>query len=53
MATAEFSMFAGILNAELSQHQLLGFELVQSFVCSDAFMAEWSNILCFHYSFIC
>ena len=26
MATAEFSKFAGILNAALSQHRLLGFE---------------------------
>ena len=29
MATAEFSKFAGILSAALSQHQLLGFEIVQ------------------------
>ena len=27
MATAEFSKFAGILNAALSQHHLLGFEI--------------------------
>ena len=27
MATAEFSKFAGILSAALSQHQLLGFEV--------------------------
>ena len=26
VATAEFSKFAGILSAELSQHHLLGFE---------------------------
>ena len=29
MATAEFSKFAGILNAALSQHDLLEFEIVQ------------------------
>ena len=29
MATAEFSKFAGILSAVLSQHHLLGFELAQ------------------------
>ena len=29
VATAEFSKFAGILNAALSQHHLLGFEIVQ------------------------
>ena len=29
MATAEFSKFAGILSAALSQHHLLGFEIVQ------------------------
>ena len=29
LATAEFSKFAGILNAELSQHHLLGFEIAQ------------------------
>ena len=27
MATAEFSKFAGILSAALSQHHLLGFEI--------------------------
>ena len=27
MATAEFSKFAGILNAALSRHHLLGFEI--------------------------
>ena len=44
VATAEFSKFADILSAALSQHQLLGFEIAQlefhtstSFVCSDAF----------------
>ena len=43
VATAEFSKFAGILSAALSQHHLLGFETVQlnsisstSLVCSDA-----------------
>ena len=29
MATAEFSKFAGILNAALSQYHLSGFEIVQ------------------------
>ena len=29
MATAEFSKFAGILSATLSQHYLLGFEVAQ------------------------
>ena len=29
MATAEFSKFTGILNAALSQHHLLGFEIGQ------------------------
>ena len=29
MATAEFSKFAGILSAALSQHHLLGFEIAQ------------------------
>ena len=28
MATAEFSKFAGILSAALSQHHLLGFEII-------------------------
>ena len=43
MATAEFSKFAGMLSAALSQHHLLGFELTQlefhhlpSFVGRDA-----------------
>ena len=29
MATAEFSKFAGILSAALSQHHLIGFEIAQ------------------------
>ena len=29
VATAKFSKFAGILSAALSQHHLLGFEIVQ------------------------
>ena len=29
VATAEFSKFAGILSAALSQHHLLGFEIIQ------------------------
>ena len=42
VAPAEFSKFAGILSAALSQHHLLGFEIDQleftstNFVCSDA-----------------
>ena len=43
VATAEFSKFAGILSAALSQHHLLGFEIAQlefhtsaSFVNSNA-----------------
>ena len=43
VATAEFSKFAGILSAALSQHHLLGFEIAPlefhtsiSFVRSDA-----------------
>jgi len=41
-ATAEFSIFAGILSEALSPHHLLGFEIAQLefhhptiFVCSD------------------
>ena len=44
VATAEFSKFAGISSAALSQHHLSGFEKLHwnsitstSFVCSDAF----------------
>jgi len=29
VATAEFSIFAGILSAALSQHHLLGFKIAQ------------------------
>ena len=43
VATAEFSKFADILSAALSQHRLLGFEIAQlefftstSLICSDA-----------------
>ena len=32
MATAEFSKFADILSAALSQHHLLGFEIAQQIV---------------------
>ena len=32
MAPAEFSKFAGILRAALSQHHLLGFEIAQLYV---------------------
>ena len=34
VATAEFSKFAGILNAALSQHHLLGFEIAHS-ICQQ------------------
>ena len=37
VATAEFSKFAGILSAALSQHHLLGFEIAQlefHFLCT-------------------
>ena len=50
MATAEFSKFAGILSAALSQHHLSGFEIAQlnsitstSFVCSDGWLYEIAN----------
>ena len=33
VATAEFSKFAGILSAALSQHHLLEFEIVQLVFC--------------------
>ena len=33
VATADFSKFAGILSAALSQHQLLGFEIAQLDLC--------------------
>ena len=42
VASAEFSKFAGVLSAALSQHHLPGFEIAQLefhhlyFVCSDA-----------------
>ena len=32
MATAEFSKFAGVLSAALSQHHLSGFEIAQLFL---------------------
>ena len=35
MATAEFSKFAGILSAALSQHRLLGFEILKEMGISD------------------
>ena len=45
VATGEFSKFAGILSAALSQHHLLGFEMLNwdsiassSFVHSDAWL---------------
>ena len=34
MATAEFSKFAGILSAALSQHHLSGFEIVSAGILS-------------------
>ena len=39
MATAEFSKFAGILSAALSQHHLSGFEIAQlEFIISTSFV---------------
>ena len=32
VATAEFSKFAGILSATLSQHHLLGFEIARRYI---------------------
>ena len=50
MATAEFSKFAGVLCAALSQHHLLGYEITNwnsitstSFVHSDAFVLLSAN----------
>ena len=49
MATAEFSQFAGILSAALSQHHLSGFEIAQlefhhlHYLCSY-FILEGSKI---------
>ena len=46
LATAEFSKFAGILSAALSQHHLLGFEIAQlkfhhlRYVDDNTLMAE-------------
>ena len=39
MATAEFSRFAGLLSAALSQHHLLGFEI--------AYVFSFSPVVCF------
>ena len=44
MATAEFSKFAGILSAALSQHHLLGFEIAQ-FEFPEKAMAPHSSTL--------
>ena len=51
VGTAEFSKFAGILSAALSQHHLLGFEIAQlefitftNFVCSDAHLTSHSRM---------
>ena len=39
VATAEFSKFAGILSAALSQHHLSGFEIAQlEFITSSSFV---------------
>ena len=44
MATAEFSKFAGILSAALSQHHLSGFEIAQLEFEIAHFMANrWGN----------
>ena len=41
VATDEFSQFAGILSAALSQHHLLGFEIAQ---LEFAFGGQWDLI---------
>ena len=41
MATAEFSKFAGILSAALSQHHLSGFEIAQLLPCLFNLYAEY------------
>ena len=44
MATAEFSKFAGILSAALSQHHLLGFERAQRQLGRNkSFPAGWGT----------
>ena len=46
MATAEFSKFAGILRATLSQHHLSGFEIAQVEECLvEKVMAPHSSTL--------
>ena len=44
VATAEFSKFAGILSAVLSQHHLFGFEIAQKICCLEvlSFKIPWS-----------
>ena len=41
VATAEFSKFAGILNAALSQHHLLGLEIARLFVVNSYSVAAY------------
>ena len=44
VATAEFSKFAGILSAALSQHHLSGFEIAQlDFITSTSFVRSDSS----------
>ena len=44
MATAEFSKFAGILSAALSQHHLSGFEIAQLEETQAGIKIAWRNI---------
>ena len=45
VATAEFSKFAGILSAALSQHHLLGFEIAQQSSPAPKFESITSSVL--------
>ena len=49
VAIAEFSKFAGLLSAALSQHHLLGFEIVQRIRCYRQSAEElWSEVHDWH-----
>jgi len=45
MGTAEFSKFAGILRAALSQHRLLGFEIAQPTYVSLYYLYIYLSII--------
>ena len=48
MDIAEFSKFAGILSAALSQHHLLGFEIVKGFgIVNKAELDVFLELSCF------